>query len=255
MIAHESPPPSNNLMEQGQGNSSLLMSNNRKDRWLTVYEELNEYKAKHGHCNVSTKLGSLRGWVGTQRREYRKLVGGERSVMTDERLRKLEAIGFEWELNRRPCQWETRFGELKIYRENHGHCNAARKNSLGRWVHKQRGQYRLLKQGKPSCMTDDRIRMLDTIGFRWDIGTTLKGGDDPWHARFQELQNYKAEFGTLHVPQRSGQLGAWISNQRSYYKSACLSDERIRELESVGFQWSAALQLESGEAHFISYRN
>ena len=227
------------------------MSNHHKARWLTVYHELKEYKTKHGHCNVPTKLGLLGGWVGTQRTEYRKWVNGERSSMTDERITKLQAIGFEWlcHLN----QWKKSFEELKKHRENHGHCNVTRKNPLGRWVHTQRGQYRFLKQGKSSFMTYDRIRMLDSIDFRWDIGLTVKGKADQWHARFQELQNYKTEYGTLNVPQRSGQLGAWVAYQRRHYKSISLSDERIRKLESIGFEWSAALQLESGEAHFISY--
>ena len=228
------------------------MSNHHNVHWLTAYEELKEYKTKHGHCNVPTKLGSLGMWVSTQRREYRKLVDGERSLMTDERFTKLEAIGFEWLQKGRPYQWETRFEELKIYRENHGHCNVARKNSLGTWVHKQRGQYRLLKQEKPSSMTDDRIQMLFSVSFQWDIGLTVKDRADQWHARFQELQNYKAEYRTFNVPQRSGQLGAWVDYQRYSYKSARLSDARIRKLESIGFQWSAALQLESGEAHFTS---
>ena len=231
------------------------MSNHQKARWITVYKELKEYKTKHGHCNAPKQLGSLGTWVSTQRTEYRKLVDGEHSFMTDERIRKLEAIGFEWRPDRRRSnQWETRFGELKIYRENHGHCNVStKKNSLGRWVHTQRCQYRLLKQGKCSCMTDDRIRMLDSIGFQWDIGLTVKGRADQWHARFQELQNYKAEYATLHVPQRSGQLRAWVAYQRYSYKSARLSDEHIRKLESIGFQWSGALQLISGEAHFRIY--
>ena len=241
-------------MEQGQGTSNLSMSNHRKARWLAVYEELEEYKTKHGHCNVPTKSGSLGGWVGTQRAEYRKWVNGERSSMTVEKFRKLEAIGFKWLLHHRQySQWETRFEELKLYRENHGHCNVARKNPLGIWVHTQRSQYRLLKQGKLSHMTDDHIRMLDSIGFQWDIGLTVKGRADQWHARFQELQNYKAKYGTLNVAKKPGQLGAWVALQRRYYKSAGLSDERIRTLESIGFEWSAALQLEHGEAHFISY--
>ena len=42
-----------------------------------------------------------------------------------------------------------------------------RHESLGIWTSTQRTNYRLLKEGKTSPMTDDRIRKLESIGFCW----------------------------------------------------------------------------------------
>ena len=50
-----------------------------------------KYKAKHGHCNVPTRQGSLGKWVNNQRSAYTK---GKLSV---ERVRKLDDIGFGWD--------------------------------------------------------------------------------------------------------------------------------------------------------------
>ena len=92
--------------------------------------------------------------------------------MSDDRIRELELIGFQWlnkcgvsteELN---DLWYERFQELKKYEKTHGNCNfPVRSGSLGNWVKKQRWKYKLLKEGKSSAMSDDRIRKLESIDF------------------------------------------------------------------------------------------
>jgi hypothetical protein len=69
--------------------------------WETQLARLAAYKVVHGDCNVpqgwaEDRLGS---WVNTQRRLKRKLDRGEPSKgMMAERVAKLEALGFDWEL-------------------------------------------------------------------------------------------------------------------------------------------------------------
>ena len=68
-------------------------------RWNLQLEELKKYRKEHGDClvpnryNVNQKLGN---WVDTQRKHYRLMKKGEKSQMTEERVEKLEAIGFVW---------------------------------------------------------------------------------------------------------------------------------------------------------------
>ena len=67
------------------------------------YQDLKEYKARNGDCNVpmrkdDPKLGE---WVGQQRRAYRLKMDGKQSAMTDERMEKLNNIGFTWRLRKR----------------------------------------------------------------------------------------------------------------------------------------------------------
>merc|ERR1712071_740283 len=60
--------------------------------------------------------------------------------------------------------------ELKKYKKEHGDCNVPRRHGpLGRWVENQRKCYKLLKKGKSSRMSDDRIRKLQSIDFQWSI--------------------------------------------------------------------------------------
>ncbi len=63
-------------------------------QWEQRFEELREFHRQSGHCNVpkewppSPQLG---GWVSKQRARYRH------GAMEPERIRRLEAIGFEWQ--------------------------------------------------------------------------------------------------------------------------------------------------------------
>ena len=84
--------------------------------------------------------------------------------------KKLEGIGFEWNVH---VPWEKRFEELKEFKKRFKHCNVPQQweenRELGRWVMTQRTQYRLLEQGKPSQMTEERIKLLEGIGFQWTM--------------------------------------------------------------------------------------
>ena len=55
-------------------------------------------------------------------------------------------IGFEWILVNH-SSWQTRYDELIIFKQQHGHCNEPQRyeqnKPLGLWVHRQRRQYRL----------------------------------------------------------------------------------------------------------------
>lgn len=73
--------------------------------WMERYNELKEYAAKYGSCNVSSSYISFHGsqlssWVKCQRRQYKMYKEGAASNMTTDRITKLESIGFEWELRR-----------------------------------------------------------------------------------------------------------------------------------------------------------
>mmetsp|Transcript_2743 Transcript_2743/g.4279 ORF Transcript_2743/g.4279 Transcript_2743/m.4279 type:complete len:276 (+) Transcript_2743:119-946(+) len=146
-------------------------------RWLARYDELKEYMAKHGDSIPASHSGPLGKWVDTQRKFYIQLARGKRSSMTDERIRKLEAIGFQWpkyhitfrKRHTTMCNlWEERLRELKEFKVKHGHCNVLTSTGkLGTWIKTQRYQYWLLKKGKKSSMTHDRIHKLESLGFQW----------------------------------------------------------------------------------------
>ena len=66
-----------------------------------------------------------------------------------------------------------KYGELKQFKLQEGHCNVPRgfsqNRSLGLWVNTQRAQYKLMNQGLSSSMTEERIHLLEDIGFMWSL--------------------------------------------------------------------------------------
>ena len=64
--------------------------------WEDNFSKLVEYIKKHGNCNIQTKKSKLGVWCSTQRFEYKRFMDGKYSKMTNERIKKLESIGFEW---------------------------------------------------------------------------------------------------------------------------------------------------------------
>ena len=80
--------------------------------------------------------------------------------------------------------WTVRFAELLEYKEKYGDCNVPRKfvssssSKLGRWVNKQRGQYKAYQRGEPSPMNPERIALLEKEGFLWSIRNVRKRDED-----------------------------------------------------------------------------
>jgi len=238
--------------------------NKKIAKWNIRYGELMEYKQEHGDCNVPQSYEPnkpLGMWVNRQRSQYRLLQKGEKSYIAEERITKLEEIGFRWDalhLARGKVDdplWNRRYGELIEYKQKHGHCNVPQSykqnKQLGSWVHVQRKQHRLLQKGKYSTMTGERIAKLEAIGFVWDASYLAASNpdNDTWHQRCKELTDYKNEHGNCLVPkgyEPNKQLGRWVTRQRKQYrflqegKQSQMTDERITKLEEIGFVWDAS---------------
>ena len=67
--------------------------------WNQRLDELKAFRSPNGHCNVpyvyppNRKLGH---WVRNQRTQYSRRRAGKKHRLTDERMRKLEELGFSW---------------------------------------------------------------------------------------------------------------------------------------------------------------
>ena len=72
--------------------------NPKEAQWEQKLEELQNYKDKHSHCNVSAgdlENKQLNKWMQHQRTNYRN------NKLSQDRVNKLEGMGFEWESQRR----------------------------------------------------------------------------------------------------------------------------------------------------------
>jgi hypothetical protein len=116
---------------------------------------------------------------------------------------------------------------------------------LGRWVHTQRHQRRLLSKAKKSCMTQERIDMLDQLGFSWEVRPSLERPRATWQQRLEELLEYRTHHEDFKVdPTAMPQLHGWCHEQRLRLRQVDKSDdkeskkmtkERIEALNQIGF--------------------
>jgi hypothetical protein len=202
--------------------------------WMARYNELVEYKRQFGDCCVSSKDKSnpkLAYWVAHQRNYFKS------KSLTEDRIAKLDEIGFTWEVDNE-AKWMTRYKELIEYKHEFGHCNVMRKckrnRQLGRWVHKQRELF------KNKALQEIRVAKLNQIGFAWQINTA-SSYEASWMTQYEELVEYKHQFGDCCVPKKGYkenlQLANWVQTQRRFFKRKSLADDRIALLNKIGFTW------------------
>ena len=142
-----------------------------EQEWLDRFNELTDYKAENGDCNVPYRQGPLGWWVYTQRQFYKK------GILSQKRADLLEGIGFGWE----PLDeaWTARFDELVDFKNENGDCNVPQVHGpLGEWVHNQCQSF---KKGK---LSQERVDLLESIGFIWERY------DEAWMVRFDELVDF-----------------------------------------------------------------
>lgn len=115
--------------------------------------------------------------------------------------------------------------QLRAYKKKHGHINAkAKEGPLGKWLNRKRQQY---KEGK---LDNDLKTYLEELGIRWSHS----------HAKMEELKEYIEQHGHSNVPkcEEYASLARWTTQQRESYRAGTISEERIAELEELGFDWS-----------------
>lgn len=158
--------------------------------------------------------------------------------------------------------WRDSFCKLCAYRATFGDCavmatyEGGRKGSLGHWVKRMRQLKRereTFGAGAGGCLTEDRIKILDSLKFVWQISErTRRSADErPWDDFYKELQNYKELHGHANVPQshgggQIGSLGHFVRKTKATKRGRdvgrltedALTDEQIRKLDEVGFVWS-----------------
>jgi len=138
VLTHSSTEP---VLPLQQGKQQKRTRSDHKTRWDLMFEELFKFKSIHGHCQVPcvyTPYPALSQWVTTQRSMYRARNEGLYSTMTDERLKKLDGIGFVWAVQNPSLPWEVRYNQLKEYKEKYGTISISRQDQeqkkLAEWV-------------------------------------------------------------------------------------------------------------------------
>lgn len=155
--------------------------------WQERYERLCDFAKRHGHANIRQADESLGQWVSNQRTAYRKFQRGEPTAMTEERIKKLQAIGFSFAFRRK--RWEGMVERLRDYHTLHGNTNISTDDTpnqdLRLWLIAQRFKY---NQG---VLSQERIlAMEDAIpGFEWFAKNKSGPSQKEWAKLFVALRD------------------------------------------------------------------
>ncbi|POZ80220.1 helicase associated domain-containing protein [Burkholderia contaminans] len=201
------------------------------DDFERTFALLEQYATVNGHADVPSSYivdGENLGWrCGTLRKSYRK------GNLSEERVRRLEAIGFRWSLL--SGRFERTCALLEQYAAAHGHADVQRwyvidGEKLGEWCHTLRKSYR------KGNLSEERVRRLEAIGFRW---SPL---DDDFERIYALLEQYATVNGHADVPSSyivDGENLGWRCNAlRQSYRKGTLSEERVRRLQAIGFRFA-----------------
>lgn len=169
----------NQSKDQSQAQSTRFKPFHER-KWNEQLEELRDFKRKYGNCLVPHTFDEnphLARWVKRQRRQYKLMIeGNAASTMTQERAEILTKEGFIWDSHE--VVWMERYTQLVSFMSIHGHCRVPMQSGefpqLSSWIKCQRRQYKLFKEGKPSSLSHERMRLLNTIGFTWEVRTPVE---------------------------------------------------------------------------------
>mmetsp|Transcript_14013 Transcript_14013/g.21506 ORF Transcript_14013/g.21506 Transcript_14013/m.21506 type:complete len:435 (+) Transcript_14013:115-1419(+) len=123
-------------------------------------------------------------------------------------------------------KWLEMFAALKVYKEQHNNCLVPNyypvNEKLGVWVKTQRYQYRLLNDGKTAKISEERVNLLNSVGFVWDVNKMIDAEHKrEWDRNLEQLKLYKIEHGNCNVPSKYApipHLGSWMARQRAHYR-------------------------------------
>jgi hypothetical protein len=104
-------------------------------------------------------------------------------LYTEERIDKLNSIGFHWVIGRgKKCRnWDASFQEIMKYKETYGHCNVPSQytedRALAMWAKMQRetfADYGEDSSSRKTSVKDKRYQKLQDTGFHFYSGKDTK---------------------------------------------------------------------------------
>ena len=139
--------------------------------------------------------------------------------MTEERIRLLESIGFEWILRSTEKEsWIERYAQLKAYKAKNGNTRVSEREnkSLYEWTKSMRNQYnRFVENQSESSLTAEQFHMLKEL----QIETSLR--ESKFDQRLADLKEFKEQHGHCMVPSNyplNPKLSNWCMTQKRHFK-------------------------------------
>ena len=150
--------------------------------------------------------------------------------------------------------WMHFYNKLVAYKAKHGSVEVPQRYkddpALGSWCKNQREYYKNFCNNKTSSLTQERIDLLNEIGFAWLSTKTKRRVVKDFDLHFEELQEFKRENGHTRVPHvydANPGLGVFCHRCKIYYREMqegkrktpndWLTPQRIQALDDVEFEW------------------
>jgi hypothetical protein len=239
---------------------SLALSEKVRQKQQAHFEEmfrqLQDFHRQHGHVNSiprTPETNPLRNWADQIRRNYQKLQLKQFTTLTIDQIGQLARLGFPLVAKVRRRSWEERAQAWLAFHTEHGRDPTQTENrDITKFIWQMRTKYKRKQQtddGQPSIstgttnLTQAQIDQLTSWGFQWEshYKTPNRLNYMSWEDRYQQLLDYKEEFGDCLVPQAYPDVGSWVHQQRIHYKrfvegKACvLNEDKIKKLKDAGF--------------------
>ena len=191
-----------------------------------MLRQLAAFRKEHGYIRVDEhwkRYPELAGWIVAIR--------GQLETLTYDQIVSLNDLGF---FNRLDREWLAKYARLQIFKDTMGHCDVparwSKNPALSVWVHNHRGKVQIVPW---------RRKLLSDLGFNFRL--VDKSPPIDWDDGIKRLKQYKERFGNCDVPARWSEdksLGLWLSRLRKRDVKRSLGDEKIRQLDNLGFDWN-----------------
>ena len=189
--------------------------------WEKGFSELQEYRNHFGSCEVPCGYLSEEGyklgvWCTKQRENYKKP-----GKLTEERIRRLEELGFSWSQSR-ANDWDECYEAVKAYYLREGTLNMPQDYKAGRvWLNKWLNEQRQIMLGnrKGRVLTEEQMKKLNAIGF-----TGKTAAEQRWEDNYNQLKS----------GQKSKTLTNWVSNQKQMYRNGTMPPDRVAKFRELG---------------------
>lgn len=214
--------------------------------WDSMYLQAKDYYEKHNNLEIERRYVTPEGyalgsWLNTQRRVRSGKICG---ILTEERIKKLDAIGMDWR-GKYDLAWDKYYNALCKYKYEFGNIDIKANYvtpdgiELGAWISNLRTAKNSRRRGY--YLTDERIAMLGKLGMIWDKL------DYRWEKNYSACVEYYKEHRSLDIPAHYAtkdglRIGAWIRRMRKARDGRLkgaqpLTQDQIRRLDAIGMDW------------------
>lgn len=167
-------------------------------------------------------------------------------IMPEERKKKLDALGFSWNIKKKHCEnrntshhdekWQKHYDKLCAYVKEYGDANVPDEwepdRPLSKWI---KGQRTIFNR---SLMPKERFKKLEEIGFVFSYDSQKK--QQNWNRMYDLLKLCQTEDGrflTARAGDDQGSLARWMVRQREKYKFHKLEPGREVLLTKLNFRF------------------